>query len=84
VVGNSTPGLVKNTTWFLIYFYSLFRICNILFVYKEEGKCIYRKFWFLTSPHTCYSQNPLRKGLDVFTWCQGSLVIKSLSCFNLF
>ena len=85
MVGNSTPGLVKYTTWFLIYFYSLFRIFNILFVYKEEGKCIDSRFLVsFFPPHTCYSQNPLRRGLDMLTWCQGSLFIETLSCFNLF
>jgi len=40
-------------------------------------------FGFFLPPHTRYGRNPLRRGLDVVTWCQGSLVIETSSCFEL-
>ena len=40
-------------------------------------------FGFFLPPHTRYGRNPLRRGLDVVTWCQGSLVIETSSLFEL-
>jgi len=39
-------------------------------------------FGFFLPPHTRYGRNPLHRGLDVVTWCQGSLVIETSSCFK--